>query len=62
MSGDLIHLRPFCAADQDAAGALILLGLGEHFGDLDPSLNPDLHNITVSYLDCGQAFAASSWK
>jgi hypothetical protein len=31
-----LTLRPFCPADQDAAKALILTGLVEHWGFLDP--------------------------
>ena len=50
------HIRPFAPADQIAARALILEGLREHWGWLDPSLNPDLDDITASYLTPGHVF------
>lgn len=40
-------IRPFAAVDQEQARALILQGLGEHFGFIDPTLNPDLDDITA---------------
>ncbi|HNT75804.1 MAG TPA: GNAT family N-acetyltransferase [Anaerolineae bacterium] len=46
-----LTLRPFCPADQDAVKALILAGLVEHWGFLDPTLNPDLNDIAASYAD-----------
>ena len=39
----------FQRSDQDAVRALILSGLGEHWGEIDESLNPDLADITASY-------------
>ena len=42
-------MRPFEARDQAAARALILQGLGEHFGQIDETLNPDLNDIATSY-------------
>lgn len=42
-------IRPFTAEDQQAARALILEGLGEHFGWVDEQRNPDLDDITASY-------------
>lgn len=50
MTGDLT-LRPFEAADQTTAQALILAGLGERWGWIDPTLNPDLCDIAASYAD-----------
>jgi GNAT superfamily N-acetyltransferase len=44
-----ITVRAFTSADQDAAKALILGGLEEHWGTLDLSLNPDLDDIGQSY-------------
>jgi formyltetrahydrofolate-dependent phosphoribosylglycinamide formyltransferase len=38
-------LRPFLPADQLAAQALVRAGLADHFGGIDPSLNPDLTDI-----------------
>ena len=36
--------------------ALILAGLGDHFDHVDPTLNPDLDDITASYLVPGHGF------
>jgi GNAT superfamily N-acetyltransferase len=44
-----IVVRPFEARDQRAARAVILAGLGEHFGAIDETLNPDLNDIAASY-------------
>ncbi len=44
-----ITVRPFEPRDQAAARALILEGLREHFGFIDETLNPDLHDIAASY-------------
>ncbi|MFO7625011.1 MAG: GNAT family N-acetyltransferase [Anaerolineales bacterium] len=46
-----ILIRPFHPDDQSAAKALILAGLAEHWGWLDPTCNPDLDDITTSYAD-----------
>lgn len=46
-----LTIRPFCPADQEAVKALILAGLREHWGVLDPALNPDLNDIAASYAD-----------
>lgn len=51
-----IHIRPFTGQDQDATRALILQGLGEHFGFIDETLNPDLDDISASYLAPGHLF------
>lgn len=45
----MITLSPFQPGDQTAAKALILAGLVEHWGLLDPSKNPDLNDIATSY-------------
>jgi GNAT superfamily N-acetyltransferase len=42
-------IEPFQPADQDAARTLILDGLREHWGRIDPALNPDLRDIAASY-------------
>jgi ribosomal protein S18 acetylase RimI-like enzyme len=47
----LILLRPFHPHDQQQAQTLILAGLAEHWGSLDPALNPDLRDIAASYAD-----------
>jgi ribosomal protein S18 acetylase RimI-like enzyme len=49
-------LRPFTAADQDAARALILAGLGERFGFVDETRNPDVDDIAAQYLARGHVF------
>ena len=40
-----ITIRPFQSEDQQQVRDLILTGLEEHWGSLDPSKNPDLENI-----------------
>lgn len=48
-----------CSVDaqtQTQARALILAGLGEHFGFIDPGLNPDLDDILTAYLARGDTF------
>jgi putative acetyltransferase len=44
-----IAIRPFQPPDQEAVKQLVLAGLVEHWGWLDPTLNPDLDNIGASY-------------
>ncbi len=51
-----ILLRPFVPTDQAAAKGLILAGLGEHFGFIDPSFNPDLNDINTTYVASGALF------
>jgi ribosomal protein S18 acetylase RimI-like enzyme len=50
------RLRPFSTADQAAVRQLVLAGLQEHFGRLDPNLNPDLDDIAAHYLAAGHQF------
>jgi ribosomal protein S18 acetylase RimI-like enzyme len=52
----MIIIRPFTPADQPAARQLILAGLGEHFGFIDETANPDLDDITAHYPACGAPF------
>jgi GNAT superfamily N-acetyltransferase len=49
LSVSSLVLRPFTPADQDAAQQLILAGLGERWGWIDPTLNPDLNAIARDY-------------
>lgn len=49
-------VRPFRPADQEAARRLILAGLQEHFGSLDPHYNEDLNDIYTSYPAQGHLF------
>ena len=46
-----ILLRPFRPEDQPAVKALILAGLKEYWGTLDPTLNRDLDDIATTYKD-----------
>ena len=39
-----------------AVRSLILAGLGEHFGFVDESMNPDLDDIQTVYVDVGACF------
>lgn len=47
--GERVTLRPFLVDDQDAAKQLVLTGLGERWGWIDPTLNPDLDDIATTY-------------
>ncbi len=49
-------LRPFRPDDQQAVRELVLNGLGEHFGVIDATLNPDLDDIQSTYVDSGGLF------
>lgn len=51
-----LNIRPFTRTDQGPAKRLILQGLGEHFGTIDPNLNPDLDNIHANYIVRGDLF------
>ncbi|MEM7333008.1 MAG: GNAT family N-acetyltransferase [Chloroflexota bacterium] len=44
-------IRPFTPADQQSTQQLILNGLKEYWGDLNPSFNRDLNQIADSYQD-----------
>jgi GNAT superfamily N-acetyltransferase len=46
-----IVIQAFHPQDQVAAKRLILAGLVEHWGYLDPSKNPDLDDIASTYAD-----------
>ena len=46
-----VEIRLFCAADQDAAMQLVLVGLGDRWGWIDLTLNPDLNDIAANYAD-----------
>ena len=54
--GILYHIRGFQLTDQDAARQIILDGLAERWGTLDPTLNHDLDDIWGHYLATGGAF------
>jgi GNAT superfamily N-acetyltransferase len=44
-----IEILPFQPENQEAVKTLILAGLGEHWGKIDPTKNPDLDDIALSY-------------
>lgn len=44
-----LEIRPFRADDQAAARQLVVTGLGERWGWIDETLNPDLNDIAISY-------------
>ena len=52
-------IRPFAEHDQTATRKLILEGLGDHFGFIDESINPDLDDINSHYLEPGSAFVVA---
>ncbi|MEZ4625191.1 MAG: GNAT family N-acetyltransferase [Thermomicrobiales bacterium] len=52
-------LRPFVPADAVAMRALVLAGLGEHWGAIDESLNPDLDDIAGVYHEAGAAIVVA---
>ena len=49
-------IRAFTPSDQAAARRLILEGLGEHFGAVDETRNPDIDDIAVNYIGRGHLF------
>jgi putative acetyltransferase len=44
-------IQSFQPKDQKEAKNLVLAGLVEHWGFLDPTLNPDLNDIAATYAD-----------
>lgn len=46
-----ILIEPFKSEYQDAVKNLILAGLTEHWGRVDPTLNSDLNDISTSYAN-----------
>ena len=51
MDAQQILIKPFESEDQEAVQSLILAGLAEHWGEIDPTLNLDLNDIGASYND-----------
>lgn len=51
MKAETLVIRPFQPEDQEEVKALILSGLVDHWGTLDPTKNPDLNDIARSYAD-----------
>lgn len=58
MEGEL-YIRSFEVGDQEQARWLILQGLGEHFGYIDETLNPDLDDILQNYIKSGHIFVVA---
>ncbi len=54
-----ITILPFRPEDQTAVKGLVLAGLAEHWGQIDPTLNPDLNDIATSYAS---ATFLVAWK
>jgi len=48
-----VVLRPFAPADQPVLRRLVLDGLGDHWGVIDETLNPDLDDIAGWYGPVG---------
>ena len=46
-----IAIRAFRSKDQAAVQRLVLAGLEEHWGNLDPAKNPDLDDIASTYAE-----------
>ncbi len=51
-----VLIRPFRPADQAETRALVLTGLGEHFGFIDETANPDLDDIDAHFSRRGSEF------
>lgn len=56
MNAPDLTIRPFRPTDQAPARRLILEGLGEHFGVIDETCNPDIDDIAAHYCDQGHIF------
>jgi len=48
-----VTLRPFAPVDQPALRRLVLDGLGDHWGVIDETLNPDLDDVAGWYGPLG---------
>jgi ribosomal protein S18 acetylase RimI-like enzyme len=51
-----IAFRPFRTSDQAAVRSLVLQGLGEHFGCIDETMNPDMDDVNTHYIQPGHLF------
>ena len=54
-----VLIRGFRPQDQETVKRLILQGLGEHFGRINPALNPDLNDIDRNYIQAGHCFVVA---
>lgn len=59
MNGFEVQIRPFTPTDQTATRQLILEGLGNHFGFIDETMNPDLDDIWQHYVVPGNVFVVA---
>lgn len=50
---DDVSIRPFRSEDQAAVRSLVLAGLGDHWGTIDETMNPDLDDIARYYVAPG---------
>ena len=48
--------RDFAPNDQAPVKALVLAGMAQRYGDIDPSLNPDLNDIHKHYVQQAASF------
>lgn len=46
-----VIIEELSTANQAEARSLILAGLGEHWGEIDPTRNPDLYDMVTTYRD-----------
>ena len=51
-----ITFRSFQPADQAAVRMLVLQGLGEHFGCINETMNPDMDDVNANYIQLGHLF------
>lgn len=59
MNEVILNIREYRLTDQVIVKQLILEGLQEHFGRIDPTLNPDLDDIHQSYVQAGHQFVVA---
>lgn len=59
MDDKVYQIRPFSHSDQEDAKSVILEGLGNHFGYIDETLNPDLDDIWQHYIVKGDIFVVA---
>ncbi len=48
---DVLRVEPVRREHQAAARALVLRGLADHWGELDPGRNPDLDDLAASFAE-----------
>lgn len=62
MASQSVSMRLFTPDDQETAKRLIHDGLGERFGFVDESFNPDLNDIAAEYTARGHVFVVAEWN